>query len=110
MYLSLAIMLLQNAMMHRTFAHFVGLRRGLCLDSANYGKMPLFDCSKAESELGIKWMPIKKTLQNMAARELELVRVQSLDLRPCVFAADTEAVGLRAGYCKVKQPGTDSAH
>ena len=42
--------------------------------SANYGKLPSFDCEKAARELGIKWVPIKKTLQEMAARELELVR------------------------------------
>ena len=51
--------------------------RTVCMHSANYGKLPRFDCKKAERELGIKWVPLKKTLHEMAARELELVRIVS---------------------------------
>ena len=50
------------------------LRHVLGEHSANYGKTPRFDSGKAVRELGIKWTPLKKCLQDMAARELELVR------------------------------------
>ena len=50
-------------------------QRIVCVHSANYGKLPVFNCEKAPRELGIKWTPLRKTLHEMAARELKLVRV-----------------------------------
>ncbi len=52
------------------------LPRVMC--SANYGKMPVFDCSKAERELGIQWTSAKRSLQDMAAREIDLVSEPTL--------------------------------
>ncbi len=39
-----------------------------------YGKMWKFDASRAERDLGVKWTPARKAIQDMAAAMLEMVR------------------------------------
>jgi hypothetical protein len=39
-----------------------------------YGKRYKFDATRAERELGIKWVPAKKAIQDMAAALLDMVR------------------------------------
>ncbi len=67
----------------------------VCVHSANYGKLPVFNSEKAPRELGIKWTPIRTTLQEMAARELKLVRIVSPVLQPdCLLPCQPDTVRL----------------
>ena len=50
------------------------LTSDLLVHRTAYGKRYKFDASRAERELGIKWVPAKKAIQDMAAALLEMVR------------------------------------
>jgi len=68
--------------------------------SANYGKLPVFNSEKAPRELGIKWMPIKRTLQEMAERELKLVHAQPpVYILTGLLLSQTDTHCIYAGNC-----------
>ena len=51
-----------------------GSKRGGAMSRTAYGKTWKFDASRAERDLGIKWTPGRKAIQDMAAAMLQMVR------------------------------------
>lgn len=46
------------------------------------GKMPIFDCSKVKKELGLDFLPMRKSAQDMAAALIQLGIVPKLPGAP----------------------------